>query len=73
MRCGKVSFHTQKHLCASCGYPHAQMRRFNWGAKAKRRRTDGTGRQRYTKTLPRRFKNGFRENVTAPAKKRASA
>lgn len=32
-----------------------------WAQKAKRRRTTGTGRMRYLKTLPRRFKNGFRE------------
>lgn len=43
-----------------------------WGQKAKRRRTTGTGRLRYLKTLPRRFKNGFREGTTAkPAKKTA--
>ncbi|KAJ1553539.1 60S ribosomal protein L37A, partial [Nowakowskiella sp. JEL0078] len=32
-----------------------------WGAKAKRRSTTGTGRMRYLKDLPRRAKNGFRE------------
>ena len=32
----------------------------NWGAKAKRRKTTGTGRMRYLKTVARRFKNGFR-------------
>lgn len=32
-----------------------------WGQKAKRRRTTGTGRMRYVRDLPRRFKNGFRE------------
>jgi large subunit ribosomal protein L37e len=25
-RCGKSSFHVQKKLCASCGYPNARMR-----------------------------------------------
>jgi hypothetical protein len=36
-----------------------------WASKSKRRRTTGTGRTRYLKTLPRRFKNGFREgNIT---------
>jgi large subunit ribosomal protein L37e len=34
-----------------------------WGQKAKRRRTTGTGRCSYLKTLPRRFKNGFREGM----------
>lgn len=32
-----------------------------WGQKAIRRRTTGTGRMRTLKDLPRRFKNGFRE------------
>ena len=36
-----------------------------WGQKAKRRRTTGTGRMRYLKTLPRKFKNGFREGTQA--------
>jgi hypothetical protein len=40
-----------------------------WGQKAKRRRTTGTGRMRYLKTLPRRFKNGFREGTTAKSLK----
>ena len=31
----------------------------NWGEKAKRRKTDGTGRMRYLKDVSRRFKNGF--------------
>ncbi len=32
-----------------------------WGQKAIRRKTTGSGRMRYMKTLSRRFKNGFRE------------
>jgi len=48
------------------------MRRYNWSEKAKRRRTIGTGRQRHTKTLSRRFKNGFREGTKAPARKRGN-
>ena len=32
-----------------------------WGQKAKRRRTTGTGRMNHLKDMPRRFKNGFRE------------
>lgn len=32
-----------------------------WSEKAKRRRTTGTGRMSYLKTIPRKFKNGFRE------------
>lgn len=33
----------------------------NWSVKGMRRKTTGTGRMRYLKDLPRRFKNGFRE------------
>ncbi|CAM9674434.1 unnamed protein product [Phaeothamnion confervicola] len=65
-RCGRTSFHKQKSECASCGYPAAKMRRFNWSEKAKRRRTEGTGRMRHLKDMPRRFKHGFREGKTAP-------
>jgi large subunit ribosomal protein L37e len=64
-RCGKVSFHIQKKTCSSCGYPNKKMRNFNWGEKAKGRRTTGTGRMRYLKTMTRRFKNGFREGTQA--------
>ncbi|KAG7008717.1 hypothetical protein G7Y79_00004g013010 [Physcia stellaris] len=35
----------------------------NWGMKAKRRKTTGTGRMRYMKEVPRRFKNGFQTGV----------
>merc|ERR1711977_810327 len=64
-RCGKRSYHIQKSRCASCGFPSAKMRKFNWSQKALRRRTTGTGRMRYLKTMPRRFKNGFREGTQA--------
>lgn len=40
------------------------MKRQNF-SKAKRRRTEGTGRMRYKKTLTRKFKNGFREGTQA--------
>ncbi|KAI9841652.1 MAG: hypothetical protein M1838_003488, partial [Thelocarpon superellum] len=53
------SLHIQKHTCSSCGYPAAKIRQYNWGEKAKRRKTTGTGRMRYMKEIPRRFKNGF--------------
>ena len=58
-RCGRRSLHIQKKTCASCGYPAAKTRSFNWGAKAKRRKTTGTGRMQYLKHISRRFKNGF--------------
>lgn len=35
----------------------------NWGEKAKRRKTTGTGRMRYLKEVPRKFKNGFQIGV----------
>jgi hypothetical protein len=31
----------------------------NWSEKAKRRRTDGTGRMRSMSSISRKFKNGF--------------
>jgi hypothetical protein len=37
-----------------------ELMKDNWSAKAKRRKTTGTGRMRYLKTVARRFKNGFR-------------
>ncbi|KAL3955095.1 hypothetical protein ACCO45_010658 [Purpureocillium lilacinum] len=58
-RCGRRSLHVQKHECSSCGYPSAKTRKFNWGEKAKRRKTVGTGRMRYLKDVSRRFHNGF--------------
>ena len=33
--------------------------------KARRRKTTGTGRCRYLKTMPRRFKNGFKSGTEA--------
>jgi large subunit ribosomal protein L37e len=46
--------------CAQCGYPRAKLRSYEWGQKAKRRKTTGTGRMRHLKHVSRRFKNGFR-------------
>ena len=46
--------------CAQCGYPSAKLRSYNWGLKAKRRKTTGTGRMAHLKDVSRRFKNGFR-------------
>ena len=40
----------------------------NWSPKALRRRTQGTGRLRYLKTIPRLLKNGFRTGVQTPRK-----
>lgn len=41
------------------------MRSYNWGEKAKQRRSQGTGRMRYMKHMTSRFKNGFREGSQA--------
>ncbi|TFY80583.1 hypothetical protein EWM64_g3431 [Hericium alpestre] len=57
----------------ACGYPRAKLRSYEWGQKAKRRKTTGTGRMRYLKEVSRRFKNGFRENTVAKKIVRASA
>lgn len=64
-RCGKVSYHIQKSTCSACAYPAPKKRSYNWSQKAKGRRTTGTGRMRYTKTMTRRFKHGFREGGQA--------
>ncbi|GAA5920643.1 hypothetical protein JCM1841_006974 [Sporobolomyces salmonicolor] len=72
-RCGRRSFHKQHKTCASCGYPAAKLRSFEWGQKAKRRHTTGTGRMSYLKGVSRRFKNGFREGTTATRKTKAKA
>ena len=42
----------------------------NWGSKAKRRKTTGTGRMRHLKIVHRRFRNGFKEGVQAKSHKR---
>ncbi|GIX61632.1 ribosomal protein RPL37 [Babesia caballi] len=69
-RCGNRAFHNQKKRCASCGYPDKKTRGYNWSFKATRRRTTGTGRCRHLKTMPRRFKNGFRSGTRPPSKKK---
>ena len=66
-RCGKVSYHIQKSTCSSCSYPAAGMRKYEWGQKAKRRRSEGTGRMSYLKTIARRLKNGFRYGAHLPS------
>jgi large subunit ribosomal protein L37e len=70
-RCGKVSYHIQKSTCSSCAYPAPKKRSYNWSQKAKGRNTTGTGRMRFTKTMTRRFKHGFREG--GQAKKQIAA
>eukprot|EP00897_Mesotaenium_endlicherianum_P008082 jgi/Mesen1/7301/ME000374S06659 len=72
-RCGRRSFHIQKARCASCAYPAARVRHYQWSVKAIRRKTTGTGRMRYLATMPRRFSNNFREGTQAAPKKKTVA
>ncbi|KAG6367211.1 hypothetical protein INS49_001396 [Diaporthe citri] len=67
-RCGRRSLHIQKHTCASCGFPAAKTRKYNWSEKAKRRKTTGTGRMRSLSTISRRFKNGFQTGTPKGAR-----
>ncbi|KAJ5538294.1 hypothetical protein N7504_004552 [Penicillium tannophilum] len=67
-RCGQRSFHIQKSTCANCGYPSAKTRKYNWGEKAKRRKTTGSGRMRSLRTVHRRFLNGFQTGVPKGSK-----
>ncbi|KAK4762584.1 hypothetical protein SAY87_013717 [Trapa incisa] len=69
VRCGRRSFHLQKSRCSACGFPSARKRKYNWSMKAIRRKTTGTGRMRYLRNVPRRFKTGFREGTQAVPKK----
>merc|ERR1712043_47495 len=59
VRCGKHSWHIQKKSCGACSYPLASLRNYNWGLKAKRRGTTGTGRMRHLKLVRRKFTNGL--------------
>ncbi|XP_020085043.1 uncharacterized protein LOC109707913 isoform X2 [Ananas comosus] len=43
----------------------------NWSAKAIRRKTTGTGRMRYLRHVPSRFKSNFREGSQAVVSKKA--
>ncbi|XP_018833692.2 60S ribosomal protein L37-1-like [Juglans regia] len=65
VRCGRRSFHLQKSRCAACAYPASRVRKYNWSVKAIRRKTTGTGRMRYLRHVPRRFKTNFREGTQA--------
>ncbi|KFB38270.1 AGAP000952-PA-like protein [Anopheles sinensis] len=71
-RCGRSSYHIQKHTCSQCGYPAAKVRSYKWSEKAKRRKATGTGRMRYLKVVFRRSRNGFREGQVAKSCKAAA-
>ncbi|KAI3712030.1 hypothetical protein L1987_70579 [Smallanthus sonchifolius] len=62
-----------KSRCSACAYPAARVRKYNWSEKAIRRKTTGTGRMRYLRHLPRRFKSNFREGTQAAPRKIAAA
>merc|ERR1711915_182817 len=70
IRCGRKSYHIQKKVCSSCSFPSATIRSYNWGTKAKRRKTTGTGRMRHMKRVQLKYKNGFREGTQAKSQKR---
>ncbi|KAM2957787.1 hypothetical protein FF2_024722 [Malus domestica] len=73
VRCGRRSFHLQKSRCSACAFPAARKRKYNWSEKAIRRKTTGTGRMRYLRNVPRRFKSGFREGTEAAPRKKGAA
>ncbi|WFD29219.1 hypothetical protein MSPP1_000225 [Malassezia sp. CBS 17886] len=49
----------------SFGKRHAKIRSYQWGQKAIRRKTTGSGRMRYLKTVARKAKNGFRTGTAS--------
>ena len=70
-RCGRRAFHKRKKVCASCGFPNAKMRSYNWCTKAKRRRKTGTGRMKYLRRALKRRSNRRQFNNLAPILKKA--
>ncbi|CAN6832333.1 hypothetical protein HID58_062096 [Brassica napus] len=69
-RCGRRSFHIQKSRCFTCAY---SQETYNWSVKTIRRKTTGTGRMRYLRNVPRRFKTSFREGTEAKPRNKAAA
>jgi len=45
----------------------------NWSVKAIRRKTTGTGRMRYLRHVPRRFKSNFTEGTEAVSRKKGAS
>ncbi|KAK8288654.1 hypothetical protein V6Z12_D07G139400 [Gossypium hirsutum] len=62
-----------KSRCSAYAFPVARKRTYNWSVKAIRRMTTGTGRMRYLRHVPRRFKTSFREGTEAAPKKKVAA
>jgi hypothetical protein len=71
----KIIPQPKKNLCAmwisSCkdSLMYLIVNVVNWSEKGQRRKTTGTGRMAHLKDMSRRFKNGFREQEVAKAKK----
>ena len=60
-RCGRRSFHRQNKICAACGFPRKTIRRYDGVLiKVRGRKGQGTGKMKYLKEVPRRFRNNFR-------------
>uniref|UniRef100_A0A0D3D2M6 Ribosomal protein L37 n=1 Tax=Brassica oleracea var. oleracea TaxID=109376 RepID=A0A0D3D2M6_BRAOL len=50
-----------------------RKRTYNWSVKTIRRKTTGTGRMRFLRNVPRRFKTSFREGTEAKPRNKAAA
>ncbi|KAA3457207.1 60S ribosomal protein L37-3 [Gossypium australe] len=61
------------YFCSLNLLPHRNSSTYNWSVKAIRRKTTGTGRMRYLRHVPRRFKTGFREGTEAAPRKKVAA
>ena len=61
-RCGRRTFHRQRKVCGACGFPSKKMRKYvGTNCKVRTRKGEGSGSMRYKKDIPRKFRNGFRE------------
>ena len=65
----RITLHPISFSCSFFHFPF--LFTDNWSVKSHRRRTTGTGRKRYLKTLSRRFHAGFREGAVAKSMKLA--
>ncbi|GKB06030.1 60S ribosomal protein L37-3 [Tanacetum coccineum] len=80
-RCSACAYPAARSLRASDNLTTAKYvnliylddRNYNWSEKAIRRKTTGTGRMRYMRNVPRRFKSGFREGTQATPRSKGAA
>ena len=72
-RCGRKTFHIQRHRCSHCAYPEARIRSYNWALKTKQRQGEGFGRMKHLRDVRRRAKNGFRHETFAKSRPRNHA